>query len=84
MKIIVPIKRVLDPFTQARIDKQTQSVDLTNSKMAMNPFCEIAVEEALRLKESEKATETVAVSIGTDKTVDTLRTALAMGIDRAN
>ncbi|HAY40836.1 MAG TPA: electron transfer flavoprotein subunit beta, partial [Gammaproteobacteria bacterium] len=77
------IKRVLDPFTQARIDKQTQSVDLTNSKMAMNPFCEIAVEEALRLKESEKATETVAVSIGTDKTVDTLRTALAMGIDRA-
>ncbi len=83
MKIIVPIKRVLDPFTQARIDKQTQSVDLTNSKMAMNPFCEIAVEEALRLKESEKATETVAVSIGTDKTVDTLRTALAMGIDRA-
>ncbi len=83
MKIIVPIKRVLDPFTQARIDKQTQSVDLTNSKMAMNPFCEIAVEEALRLKESKKATETVAVSIGTDKTVDTLRTALAMGIDRA-
>jgi electron transfer flavoprotein beta subunit len=83
MKIIVPIKRVLDPFTQARIDSQTQSVDLTNSKMAMNPFCEIAVEQALQLQESGIATETIAVSIGVDKTIDTLRTALAMGIDRA-
>jgi len=83
MKIIVPIKRVLDPFTQARIDSQTQSVDLTNSKMAMNPFCEIAVEEALKLQESGVASETIAVSIGADKTVDTLRTALAMGVDRA-
>jgi electron transfer flavoprotein beta subunit len=83
MKIIIPIKRVLDPFTQARIDKQTQSVDLTNSKMAMNPFCEIAVEEALKIQESGHATETIAVSIGADKTIDTLRNALAMGVDRA-
>jgi electron transfer flavoprotein beta subunit len=83
MKIIIPIKRVLDPYTQARINKQTQLVDLTNAKMAMNPFCEIAVEEALTLKESGSASETIAVSIGADKTVDTLRTALAMGVDRA-
>lgn len=83
MKIIIPIKRVLDPYTQARVDKQTQTVDLSNAKMAMNPFCEIAVEEALRLKEAGSASETIAVSIGTDKTVDTLRTALAMGVDRA-
>ena len=83
MKIIIPVKRVLDPYTQARVNKQTQQVDLSNAKMAMNPFCEIAVEEALTLKESGAATETIAVSIGTDKTVDTLRTALAMGVDRA-
>ena len=83
MKIIIPIKRVLDPYTQARVNKQTQQVDLANAKMAMNPFCEIAVEEALTLKESGAASETIAVSIGTIKTVDTLRTALAMGVDRA-
>ena len=83
MKIIIPIKRVLDPYTRARVDKQTQMVDLTNAKMAMNPFCEIAVEEALKLQESGVASETIAISIGTDKTVDTLRTALAMGVDRA-
>ena len=83
MKIIIPIKRVLDPYTQARVNSQTQQVDLANAKMAMNPFCEIAVEEALTIKESGSATETIAVSIGTDKTVDTLRTALAMGVDRA-
>ena len=83
MKIIIPIKRVLDPYTQARVDKQSQTVDLNNAKMAMNPFCEIAVEEALKLKEAGKASETIVVSIGTDKTVDTLRTALAMGVDRA-
>ena len=83
MKIIIPVKRVLDPYTQARVNKQTQQVDLSNAKMAMNPFCEIAVEEALTLKESGSASETIAVSIGTDKTVDTLRTALAMGVDRA-
>jgi len=83
MKIIIPIKRVLDPYTQARVNKQTEQVDLTNAKMAMNPFCEIAVEEALTLKESGAASETIAVSIGTGKTVDTLRTALAMGVDRA-
>ena len=83
MKIIIPIKRVLDPYTQARVNKQTQQVDLANAKMAMNPFCEIAVEEALTIKENGNASETIAVSIGTDKTVDTLRTALAMGVDRA-
>ena len=83
MKIIIPIKRVLDPYTQARVNKQTQLVDLTNAKMAMNPFCEIAVEEALKIKESNAACETIAVSIGTEKTIDTLRTALAMGVDRA-
>jgi len=83
MKIIIPIKRVLDPYTQARVDKQSQTVDLNNAKMAMNPFCEIAVEEALKLQEAGKASETIAVSIGTDKTVDTLRTALAMGVDKA-
>ena len=83
MKIIIPIKRVLDPYTQARVNKQTQLVDLTNAKMAMNPFCEIAVEEALKIKESGGASETIAVSIGTEKSIDTLRTALAMGVDRA-
>ena len=83
MKIIIPIKRVLDPYTQARVDKQSQTVDLNNAKMAMNPFCEIAVEEALKLQEAGKASETIVVSIGTDKTVDTLRTALAMGVDKA-
>ncbi|MDP6727878.1 MAG: electron transfer flavoprotein subunit beta/FixA family protein [Gammaproteobacteria bacterium] len=83
MKIIIPIKRVLDPYTQARVDKQSQTVDLNNAKMAMNPFCEIAVEEALKLQEAGKVSETITVSIGTDKTVDTLRTALAMGVDRA-
>ena len=83
MKITIPIKRVLDPYTQARVDKQSQTVDLNNAKMAMNPFCEIAVEEALKLQEAGKASETIAVSIGTDKTVDTLRTALAMGVDKA-
>ena len=69
MKIIIPIKRVLDPYTQARVNKQTQLVDLTNAKMAMNPFCEIAVEEALKIKESGAASETIAVSIGSEKTI---------------
>ena len=59
MKIIIPVKRVLDPYTQARVNKQTQQVDLTNAKMAMNPFCEIAVEEALTIKESGSASETI-------------------------
>ena len=73
MKIIIPIKRVLDPYTQARVNKQTQLVDLTNAKMAMNPFCEIAVEEALKIKESGAASETIAVSIGSEKTIDELQ-----------
>ena len=84
MKIIIPIKACTRSlYTQARVNKQTQLVDLTNAKMAMNPFCEIAVEEALKIKESGAASETIAVSIGSEKTIDTLRTALAMGVDRA-
>ena len=83
MKIIVPIKRVVDYNVKVRPLSDQSDVDLNNVKMAMNPFCEIAVEEALTLKESGSASETIAVSIGTDKTVDTLRTALAMGVDRA-
>ena len=83
MKIIIPIKRVLDPYTQARVNNQTQQVDLANAKMAMNPFCEIAVEEAVRLKESETAQEVIAVSIGSNACQEQLRTALALGADRA-
>ena len=83
MKVLVPIKRVIDANIKVRVKTDNSGVELSNVKMAMNPFCEIAVEEALTLKESGAASETIAVSIGTDKTVDTLRTALAMGVDRA-
>ena len=83
MKVLVPIKRVVDYNVKVRAKSDETGPDLANVKMAINPFCEIAVEEALTLKESGSASETIAVSIGTDKTVDTLRTALAMGVDRA-
>ena len=83
MKILVGIKRVVDANVKVRPKGDGSGMDLMNAKMAMNPFCEIAVEEALTIKESGSASETIAVSIGTDKTVDTLRTALAMGVDRA-
>ena len=83
MKILVPVKRVIDYNVKPRIKADGSGVDLANVKMSMNPFDEIAVEEAIRLKEKGKATEIVAVSIGPAKAQETLRTALAMGADRA-
>jgi electron transfer flavoprotein beta subunit len=83
MKILTPIKRVLDYNVKARVKADQSGVDLANVKMSMNPFDEIAVEEAVRLKEKGIATEIVAVSIGVQQCQETLRTALAMGADRA-
>jgi electron transfer flavoprotein beta subunit len=83
MKILVPVKRVVDYNVKIRVKPDGSGVDLANVKMSMNPFDEIAVEEALRLKEAGKATEVIAVSIGPAKAEETLRTALAMGADRA-
>ena len=83
MKILVPIKRVIDYNVKIRVKTDGSGVDLANVKMSMNPFCEIAVEEAVRMKERGEANEVVAVSIGNAKSQDTLRTALAMGADRA-
>ncbi len=83
MKILVPVKRVIDYNVKPRVKMDGSGVDLTNVKMSMNPFDEIAVEEAIRLREKGVATEVVAVSIGVQKAQDTLRTALAMGADRA-
>ncbi|KQN25461.1 electron transfer flavoprotein subunit beta [Sphingomonas sp. Leaf33] len=83
MKILVPVKRVLDYNVKPRVKADGSGVDLANVKMSMNPFDEIAVEEAIRLKEKGVATEVVAVSIGEQKAQETLRTALAMGADRA-
>jgi electron transfer flavoprotein beta subunit len=83
MKIIVPVKRVIDYNVKPRVKPDGSGVDLANVKMSMNPFDEIAVEEALRLREKGAATEVIAVSIGPDKAQETLRTALAMGADRA-
>jgi electron transfer flavoprotein beta subunit len=83
MKILVPVKRVLDYNVKPRVKADGTGVDLANVKMSMNPFDEIAVEEAIRLKEKGVATEIVAVSIGPAKAQETLRTALAMGADRA-
>jgi len=80
MKVLVGIKRVVDYAVKVRVNKGT--VDLANVKQSMNPFCEIAVEEGVRLKEAKKATEVVAVSIGPKQCTETLRTALAMGCDR--
>jgi electron transfer flavoprotein beta subunit len=82
MKILVPVKRVVDANVKIRLKPDGSGVDLAGLKMAMNPFDEIAVEEALRLKEAGKATEVVAVSIGPGQAVETIRTALAMGADR--
>jgi len=82
MKILVPVKRVVDYNVKIRVRPDGSGVELTNIKMSMNPFDEIAVEEALRLKEAGKATEVIAVSIGPVKTDETIRTALAMGADR--
>jgi electron transfer flavoprotein beta subunit len=82
MKIIVPVKRVVDANIKIRVKADRSGVELANVKMAMNPFDEIAVEEALRLKEAGKATEIVVVSIGAASAAETIRTALAMGADR--
>ncbi len=82
MKVLVPVKRVIDANVKPRVKPDGSGVDLTNTKMAMNPFDEIAVEEALRLKEAGKAEEVIVVSIGPAQVQDTLRTGLAMGADR--
>src|ERR687892_2505824 len=83
MKLLVPVKRVIDFNIRPRVKPDGSGVDLANVKMSMNPFDEIAVEEAIRLKEKGAASEIVAVSIGPAKAQETLRTALAMGADRA-
>jgi len=83
MKILVPVKRVIDYNVKPRVKADGTGVDLANVKMSMNPFDEIAVEEGIRLKEKGVATEIVAVSVGPAKAQETLRTALAMGADRA-
>jgi electron transfer flavoprotein beta subunit len=82
MKILVPVKRVVDFNIKIRVKSDGSGVELANVKMSMNPFDEIAVEEAIRLKEAGKATEIVAVSIGPAQASETIRTALAMGADR--
>jgi electron transfer flavoprotein beta subunit len=82
MKILVPVKRVVDFNVKIRVKADGSGVELSNIKMSMNPFDEIAVEEAIRLKEQGKATEIVAVSIGPQQAQETIRTALAMGADR--
>ena len=83
MKVLVPVKRVIDYNVKVRVKADGSGVDLANVKMSMNPFDEIAVEEAIRLKEGGKADEVVVVSIGIRQAQETLRTALAMGADRA-
>ena len=83
MKVLVPVKRVIDYNVKVRVKADGSGVDLANVKMSMNPFDEIAVEEAIRLKEAGKADEIVVVSIGVKQAQETLRTALAMGADRA-
>ena len=83
MKVLVPIKRVVDYNVKVRPNSDGSDADLTNLKMSINPFCEIAVEEAVRLKEKGVATEIVAVSIGQEQSQEQLRTALALGADRA-
>jgi electron transfer flavoprotein beta subunit len=83
MKILVPVKRVVDFNVKVRVKSDQSGIELANVKMSMNPFDEIAVEEALRLREAGKATEVIAVSAGSTACQETLRTALAMGADRA-
>src|SRR6187399_1874574 len=82
MKILVPVKRVVDFNVKIRVKADGSGIELANVKMSMNPFDEIAVEEAIRLKEAGKATEIVAISIGPAQAAETIRTALAMGADR--
>src|ERR1700743_704974 len=83
MKILVPVKRVVDYNVKVRVKADQTGVETANVKMSMNPFDEIAVEAAVRLKEAGAATEVIAVSCGVGEARDTLRTALAMGADRA-
>ena len=82
MKILVPVKRVVDYNVKIRVKADQTGVDLANVKMSMNPFCEIAVEEAVRLQEAGTATEIIVVSVGPTQAQETIRTALAMGADR--
>ena len=82
MKILVPVKRVIDYNVKVRVKADQSGVELANVKMAMNPFDEIAVEQAIRFKEAGAATEVVAISIGPEQSQETIRTALAMGADR--
>lgn len=83
MKIVVPVKRVVDAYVKVRVRSDASGVETSNIKMSMNPFDEIAVEEAVRLREAGVATEALAVTIGPSQAQEQLRTALAMGIDRA-
>ncbi|HAU0770541.1 TPA: electron transfer flavoprotein subunit beta/FixA family protein [Legionella pneumophila] len=83
MKILVAVKRVIDPYVKIRVKSDNSGVEIQNIKMAMNPFDEIAIEEALRLREKNWATEVIAVSIGSDSSQETLRHALALGADKA-
>jgi electron transfer flavoprotein beta subunit len=82
MKVLVPVKRVIDPNVRPRVKADGTGVDLANIKMAMNPFCEIAVEEAVRMKEKGVVTEIVLVSVGPAQAQETIRIGLAMGGDR--
>jgi electron transfer flavoprotein alpha subunit len=82
MKCLVTVKRVIDPYVKVRVKSDGTGVETANVKMAMNPFCEIAVEQAVRMKEAGTVTEIVAVSIGVPQCQETLRTAMAMGADR--
>ncbi|MCH9779894.1 MAG: electron transfer flavoprotein subunit beta/FixA family protein [Alphaproteobacteria bacterium] len=83
MKILVPVKRVVDAYVKVRVKADNSGVETNNVKMSMNPFCEIAVEAAIRLKEAGKVDDIILVSIGGKQAVETLRTGLAMGADRA-
>ena len=82
MKVLVTVKRVIDPYVKVRVKSDGSGVETANVKMAMNPFCEIAIEQAVRMKEAGTVTEIVAVSIGVPQCQETLRTAMAMGADR--
>ena len=83
MKVLVPVKRVVDYNVKVKAKSDETGVDLANAKMSLNPFCEIAIEEAVRLKEAGKAEEVIAVSVGTSASQEQLRTSLAFGADRA-
>ncbi len=82
MKVLVTVKRVIDPYVKVRVKSDGTGVETANIKMTMNPFCEIAVEQAVRMKEAGVVTEIVVVSIGAPQWQETLRTAMAMGADR--